>query len=126
MVWLLWTAMAQALAAAPAPEAEAMISPDGAFVLRLSPAQSWTSAEVSVVGATGEDVGAREAGAAFSVEGDLETPGTLWVTVNAALGDAHGVSWVFSVDPQVVPMKSPRMTRLKAEPRRCRLLWWRE
>lgn len=117
MVWI-----STALAAAPAPSVEAMVSPDGAYVLRLSPAQSWVAAEVSVSGGVSADVGAHEAGSSFSVEGALSAPGTMWITVNAALNDAHGVSWVFSVEPQVVPMRSPRMERLRREPRRRQ--WW--
>lgn len=113
-----------ARAAAPAPEVEAMVSTDGAYVVRLSPAQPWLAAEVTVSGAVSEDVGAQEAGGAFSVEGDLPEPGTMWITVSAALSDTHGASWVFSVEPQVVPMQSPKMTRMavrSGKKRRCRL-----
>jgi len=115
-MWLLWSQLA--LAAAPAPSVEALVTPDGAYVLRVSPEQAWLSAEVSVAGAAASDVGPQGVGAELVVEGDLPQPGTMWITVSAALSDSHGVSWVFSVEPQVVPMKSPRMRRL-AEERRC-------
>ena len=78
------------LAAAPAPEAEAMVSPDGAYVLLLSPAQSWLSAEVTVSGAVSEDVGAQQAGGAFSVEGDLPEAGTMRLAQNPAPPWARG------------------------------------
>lgn len=112
-------------AAAPAPSVEALMSPDGDYVLEVRPSQQWHAAEVSVRGGGAENVGAQAQDAVLLVEGSVSSPGLMWVTVNAALDDDHGASWVFGVEPQVVPINSPRLTRLQQDGRRrCRWFWW--
>ena len=108
------------LAQATPPEASAIISSDGQYSLILQPSVSWQEAEISISGDGAEDYGPAELGSELRIEGVLDKPGVLWVSVQAAINETTGMSWVFSVDPEVVPASSPRMERLaRRSLRRC-------
>ncbi len=103
------------------PSAEATISLDGEYTLVIRSPCGWEEAEVAVAGGGAEDVGAVEAGQELRIEGSLEQAGTMWVTIQAAIDDHTGKSWTFSVEPELVPVSSPRMQRLSRRSLRWRL-----
>ena len=100
------------LAYAAPPQATAIISSDGAYSIILQTPVGWEAAEISIAGDGSEDYGPVEMGQELRIEGTLERPGTLWINIQAAVDETTGVHWVFSVDPQVIPARSPRMERL--------------
>lgn len=100
------------LAHATPPEASAFVSSDGQYSLILRPDVSWEAAEISISGDGAEDLGPIEAGAEVRIDGSLSGPGTIWVNLNAAIDEDTGINWVFSVDPEVVPARSPRLDRV--------------
>ena len=106
------------LAHAAPPQASAYISADGQYSLILRSDIGWQEAEIAISGDGAEDLGAVEAGAKVRIDGFLDGPGTIWVNVSAAIDETTGVNWVFSVDPQVVPARSPRLDRLSRRPLR--------
>ena len=106
------------LAHATPPQASAFISADGQYSLILRSDIGWQEAEIAISGDGAEDVGAVEAGDKVRIDGMLDGPGTIWVNVHAAIDETTGVNWVFSVDPQVVPARSPRLDRLSRRPLR--------
>ena len=111
-ILLLGRALVAHAAPPSAPISEAIISPDGAYELTIQPQQPWLAAEVSVAGDRAVDVEAAESGAAIQIAGELSGTGPLWITVTAALDAAHGVTWVYAIDPEVVPVLPPKMRRL--------------
>lgn len=106
------------LAHATPPQASAFISADGQYSLILRSDIGWEEAEIAISGGGAEDVGALEAGEKVRIDGVLDGPGVIWVNVNAAIDETTGMNWVFSVDPQVVPARSPRLDRLARRPLR--------
>ncbi|MDG1479695.1 MAG: hypothetical protein P8R54_08890 [Myxococcota bacterium] len=99
------------LAHAAPPEASAFVSSDGQYSLILRPDVAWEAAEISISGDGAEDLGSIEAGAEVRIDGNLSGPGTIWVNLNAAIDDDTGINWVFSVEPEVVPVRSPHLAR---------------
>jgi hypothetical protein len=93
------------------PQASAFVSADGQYSLILRSDVSWLEAEISVSGDGAEDLGPTTAGTEIRIDGTLSGPGVIWVNLYAAIDDNTGVNWVFSVDPEVVPARSPRLTR---------------
>jgi hypothetical protein len=101
-----------------APHATASMATNGEFSLELVPAVDWESAEISVAGADAVEVGAHRRGQPLLVEGTTALAAPLRVTVRAALSQEHGVTWVFTVDPDLVlPMRGPRFKKVAARRR---------
>lgn len=90
------------------PHAWATRSPDGQWTLVVTPAGSWSSAELSVAGVESVDLGPAPGGRPIRIDGDGAQVGTLYVTLHAALPDGEGVMWRFSVEPESVPVAGPR------------------
>ena len=88
-------------------EATATVAPDGTFTLVLLPEQPWTVAEVRVRGAGAVLLGAADGSSPVEVSGVLDQVGALHVTMMTVSPDSHGVSWSFSVDPELLPVSSP-------------------
>jgi hypothetical protein len=106
------------LAHATPPQVSAFISTDGQYSLILRSEIGWQEAEIAIAGDGAEDVGALEAGSKVRIDGFLDGPGVIWVNVSAAIDETTGMNWVFSVEPQVVPARSPRLDRLSRRPLR--------
>ena len=104
------------------PRAEAFISSDGDYTLLIYPESPWTEAEISVAGDYAIDVGPPQKVVRF--EGTLEKVGPLWVTISAVQDDGTGIMWTFPVDPEVIPMESPRMKRLARRSIARKHWWW--
>jgi hypothetical protein len=89
------------------PDAWATRSPDGRWTLVLTPAGSWQSAELSVVGVQTVDLGPAVGGQPVRVEGTGAGAGELQVQLQAALPDGGGVTWRFPIEPASVPVSAP-------------------
>ncbi|MFT5683695.1 MAG: hypothetical protein ACI8RZ_004627 [Myxococcota bacterium] len=100
------------LAVAAPPQASAIVSSDGQYSLILRSDVSWEEAEISISGDGAEDLGPIEAGAEVRIDGTVSGTGVIWVNLNAAIDDDTGINWVFSVDPEVVPARSPKLDRM--------------
>ena len=107
-------------AAQPEPRATATLSADGQYDVQIVPDVAWLSAEVTVDGSA-TDVGPQQADVPFGVTGSTTSIGTLSVQVMAVTTDNHGVTWMFQVEPEILPAPQPDMSG--AEDRK-RPRWW--
>ena len=107
-------------AAQPEPHATATLSADGQYEVRIVPDVTWLSAEITVDG-NSTDVGLQEADVPFDVTGSTAEIGTLSVRVMAVTTDNRGVTWMFEVEPEILPAGQPDMsgTQDRKRPR-----WW--
>ena len=90
-------------------EASATLAPDGTFTLMLIPEGPWTQASLSVSGDGSFDLGPADASAPVEIQGVRDDLGPLQVQLDAVLPDAHGVSWSFEVQPELLPTPAPPM-----------------
>lgn len=108
---LLLLALSGPVLAAPsdgvAPRAHLMLAPDGSYDLLLQSTRGWDEAEITVSGDGSHDVGAVGEDEPFRLEGMTSVQGPLRVTVQAVTPDEHGMTWMFTVDPELVPMRAP-------------------
>jgi hypothetical protein len=107
-------------AAQPEPRATATLSADGQYDVRIVPDVSWISAEITVDG-NSTDVGPVHADDPIDVTGSTSSIGTLSVQVMAVTTDNHGVTWMFQIEPEILPAGQPDMSGAQ-EKRRPR--WW--
>jgi hypothetical protein len=107
-------------AAQPEPRATATLSADGQYDVRIVPDVAWLSAEITVDG-NATDVGPVQADDAIDIVGTTSKIGTLTVQVMAVTTDNRGVTWLFQVEPEILPAPAPDMTGGAAK-RRPR--WW--
>jgi hypothetical protein len=107
-------------AAQPEPRATATLSADGQYDVQIVPDVAWLSAEVTVDG-NATDVGPQQADVPFDVTGSTASIGTLSVQVMAVTADNRGVTWMFQVEPEILPAGQPDMsgTQDRKRPR-----WW--
>ena len=107
-------------AAQPEPRATATLSADGQYDVQIVPDVAWLSAEVTVDG-NATDVGPQQADVPFDVTGSTASIGTLSVQVMAVTTDNHGVTWMFQVEPEILPAGQPDMSGTED---RKRPRWW--
>lgn len=126
----MWTPLLLALLAAPAQaqplllspdqvvdpvlvphEATATMAADGSFTLVLLPEQAWTQAELSIGGGGSVDLGPADGSAPVVIDGVVDQVGRLYLELATVSTDSHGVSWTFSVDPELLPVQSPELAR---------------
>ena len=100
------------------PVAQATLAPDGQYDLVLQPPRGWEEAEITVGGGEAHDVGAVDLDEPLRLEGVTSAKGELSVTVQAVDGSDHGITWIFTVVPELVPLGSPRSERLEADGKR--------
>ena len=126
--WLLGLSgwLSAATAQASPPSAAATLDPSGAYTLVLNVQQAWLSAEISVAGGETVELGATPVGAVLELEGSTTATGPLWIVVRAAIGDEDGVTWTFSVDPQLLPAPQPALEGRLPPRARGRDGRWRE
>ena len=89
------------------PLAHVMLAPDGSYDLMLQSSLGWDEAEITVSGDGSHDVGAVGEDEPFHLEGLTSVQGPLHVTVQAVTPDEHGMTRMFTVDPELVPMRAP-------------------
>lgn len=99
----------------------ATLTTDGRYVLELAPAQRWSSAEISVTGAASQDVGPAGPEQPMRIEGWTHAVGTLTISVMAVDAEGRGTTWLFTVDPEVLPATIPDMS---GEPIATSPWWW--
>jgi hypothetical protein len=118
MLFLLFALTTEA--SEPEPRATATLSADGQYDVQIVPDVAWLSAEVTVDG-NATDVGPQQADVPFDVTGSTMSIGTLSVQVMAVTTDNHGVTWMFQVEPEILPAGQPDMsgTQDRKRPR-----WW--
>ena len=118
---MLLLAIAIATAAAqPEPRATATLSADGQYDVQIFPDVAWLSAEVTVDG-NATDVGPQQADVPFDVTGSTASIGTLSVQVMAVTTDNRGVTWMFQVEPEILPAPQPDMS---GNQDRKKPKWW--
>ena len=118
---MLFFALAIATAAAqPEPRATATLSADGQYDVQIFPDVAWLSAEVTVDG-NATDVGPQQADVPFDVTGSTASIGTLSVQVMAVTTDNRGVTWMFQVEPEILPAPQPDMSGSQD---RKKPKWW--
>ncbi len=107
-------------ASVPEPRATATLSTDGQYDVQIVPDVAWLSAEVTVDG-NATDVGPQQADVPFVVTGSTASIGTLSVQVMAVTTDNRGVTWMFQIEPEILPADQPDMsgTEGRKKPR-----WW--
>ena len=115
----------RATLAAP-PRAAATLDTSGRYTVTLNPDQAWLSAEISVAGGDTVELGPTASAAVLELEGTTSATGPLWVVVRAAVQDQTGVTWTFSLDPQLLPDPPPRFAERLAPRRRGKDGRWRE
>src|SRR4030095_13197599 len=96
----------------PEPRATATLSADGQYDVQIVPDMAWLSAEVTVDG-NATDVGPQQADVPFDVTGSTASIGTLSVQVMAVTTDNHGVTWMFQVEPEILPAGQPDLSGKK-------------
>jgi|AMFO01.1.fsa_nt_gi hypothetical protein len=101
---------AQADVSAPPIGADATLAADGYYTLVLRPDVDWARAEVLVDGDVAHEVGASPAGKAVHVEGTVDQDGPFPVTITAVRPNGVGVTWMFDVTPERVPVTPPAPT----------------
>jgi hypothetical protein len=107
---MLFFTLAIAIATAqPEPRATATLSADGQYDVQIFPDVAWLSAEVTVDGSA-TDVGPQQADVPFDVRGSTASIGTLSVQVMAVTTDNRGVTWMFQVEPEILPAPQPDMS----------------
>lgn len=116
----MWMSIGRADALTP-PRAEAVISADGVYRLIVHPEQPWQAAEIAIAGSHSEDVGQTPSGQTITLTGRLSAPGVIWLNITAALDAHRGVNWVFSVEPEIVPVAPPEMRRIRRRSLKRRL-----
>lgn len=89
------------------PLAQATLAPDGSYDLLVQPPRGWQEAEITVSGDGAHDVGAVGLDERLRLAGVTESRGRLEVMVQAVDEDDRGITWVFTVDPELVPLASP-------------------
>ena len=118
---MLFITFAFAMEASPSePRASATLSADGQYDVQIFPDVAWLSAEVTIAG-DATDVGPQQAGVPFDVTGSTTGIGTLSVQVMAVTTDNHGVTWMFQVEPEILPAGQPVMSGTQD---RKRPKWW--
>ena len=118
---MLFLVLAFTTEAAPAePRASATLSADGQYDVQIFPDVAWLSAEVTVDG-NATDVGPQQADVPFDVTGSTASIGTLSVQVMAVTTDNRGVTWMFQVEPEILPAGQPVMSGAQD---RKRPKWW--
>ncbi len=100
------------------PRAEAIRSPDGAFVLTLYPPLDWIAAEVEVKGGDGVDLGSAKTDQPVHVRGVSSRKGPLLVTLRIATPQKIGITWEFDVEPTAVPARAPDLIRGESKAKR--------
>lgn len=113
---LLGTALAQPLPEGdlrntpPAPPlAHATLAADGSYDMVIQPPQGWDEAEITVSGDGSHDLGAALTDEPVHLSGWTSVRGPLSVTVQAATGNHRGTTWIFTVEPELVPTAPPAM-----------------
>ena len=106
--------------AQPEPRATATLSADGQYDVQIFPDVAWLSAEVTIDG-NATDVGPQQADVPFAVTGSTSSIGTLSVQVMAVTTDNRGVTWMFQVEPEILPAGQPDMSGTQD---RKRPKWW--
>ena len=96
-------------ATAPPPVAHVSLAPDGSYDLVFQAPQGWQEAEITVSGDRSHDVDAALTDELVRLEGVTSSRGPIRITVQAATTDHRGVTWQFSVDPELVPMPAPEL-----------------
>lgn len=109
-------------ASASPPATHATLTPDGQYSLILQAHPGWTGAEIHVRGGDSIDLGPAERDQRVRVEGWTSATGPLFITLNTAGAEGQGVTWMFQVEPDRVPVAAPDRRRL---PRRKRGLFGR-
>jgi hypothetical protein len=107
-------------AAEPEPRATATLSADGQYDVRIVPDVAWLSAEITVDG-NATDVGPQQADVPFEVTGSTAEIGTLSVRIMAVTTDNRGVTWMFEVEPEILPADQPDMSGTQGHKRPR---WW--
>lgn len=100
--------LADPAAGAAPPLAQATLAPDGSYDLLVQPPRGWQEAEITVSGDMSHDVGAVGLDEPFRLAGVTSSRGTLDVVVQAVDEEDRGITWLFSVEPELVPLASPR------------------
>ncbi len=95
------------------PLAHVTLAPDGTYDLLLQPPRGWEQAEITVSGDGAHDIGAVDADEPLYLSGVTSGRGEIWVVVQAVDSDEHGITWMFGVDPELVPLGSSPGERLK-------------
>ncbi len=108
------------------PRAAATLDTSGRYTVTLNPEQAWLSAEISVAGGETVELGPTAPAAVLELEGTTSATGPLWLVVRAAVEDQTGVTWTFSLDPQLIPDPPPRFVERLAPRRRGKDGRWRE
>lgn len=106
-----------ARADAPPIGADATLAADGHYTLVLRPRVDWARAEVRVDGDVAREVGPSPAGRPVHVEGTVEQGGPLPVTITAVRPNGAGVTWMFDVTPERVPVAPPQLLSVRQRKR---------
>lgn len=111
-----------ATALAGQPGASATLSADGQYTLLLQPDKAWSQAEVTVSGDGTTDLGPNGQDQSVRIDGYTSAQGPLWVTVQAVTEREVGLTWMFSVDPESIPVARPvlEVGQRKSKRRRAR------
>ena len=118
---MIFLTLAFAMEASPTePRASATLSADGQYDVQIVPDVAWLSAEVTIDG-NATDVGPQQADVPFDVTGSTASIGTLAVQVMAVTTDNRGVTWMFQVEPEILPAGQPDMSGTQD---RKRPKWW--
>lgn len=120
------TLFSLSVALAAPPRAAATLDTAGRYTVTLNPDQAWLSAEISVAGGETVELGPTASAAVLELEGTTSATGPLWLVVRAAVEDQTGVTWTFSLDPQLIPDPPPRFVERLAPRRRGKDGRWRE
>lgn len=108
------------------PRGAATLDTAGRYTVTLNPEQAWIAAEISVAGGETVEVGPTASAAVLELEGTTTATGPLWLVVRAAVEEQTGVTWTFSLDPQLIPDPPPRFVERLAPRRRGKDGRWRE
>lgn len=89
------------------PEVLATLAADGSYTIRLVPQGPWTEAELTVSGDGSHELAAVDGASPVLVEGVRDGMGPIGLTLAVVTPDRRGVSWSFTVEPELLPVKAP-------------------